>query len=151
MEIVEETPRDPGGIRPIQTTYQGVKFRSQLEARWAAWFDKNRIQWEYEPTRFQNWLPDFRISLNGETVHAEVKPITEFLPGAADKIDRSEWKGRAMILGKNNDYMWTRKEAGADWERVGPDLPELQEEADQSYGNHGRTGIRSKLRQILKK
>ena len=146
-----ETPEHPTGIRPIQTTYQEVKFRSQLEARWAAWFDKNRIQWEYEPARFNNWLPDFRISLSGETTYVEVKPATEFPSEAAGKIDRSDWKARAMILGKNNEYMWSRNEAGAGWEKTGPDLPNIQEEEEGAQKGADQTGIRSRIRQILKK
>jgi hypothetical protein len=62
--------------RPIETHYQGCRFRSRLEARWAVFFDALGIRWEYEPQGFivkawacreppeqgvQQWpyLPDF--------------------------------------------------------------------------------------------
>ena len=36
---------------PVITEYGGTTFRSQLEARWAAYFDRRGIAWEYEPVR----------------------------------------------------------------------------------------------------
>ena len=50
---------------PAITEYGGVTFRSQLEARWAAYFDRRGIAWEYEPARFDGWTPDFRLLLDG--------------------------------------------------------------------------------------
>ena len=63
---------------PAITEYDGTTFRSQLEARWAAYFDRHGIPWEYEPARFDGWTPDFRLTLDGAHVYAEVKPVTEF-------------------------------------------------------------------------
>ena len=63
---------------PAITEYGGVTFRSQLEARWAAYFDRRGIPWEYEPVRFDGWTPDFRLVLNDVETYAEVKPVTEF-------------------------------------------------------------------------
>jgi hypothetical protein len=34
---------------PIVTEYAGARFRSRLEARWAAFFDLCGWRWEYEP------------------------------------------------------------------------------------------------------
>ena len=50
---------------PVITEYGGVTFRSQLEARWAAYFDRHGIAWKYEPARFDGWVPDFRLVLEG--------------------------------------------------------------------------------------
>lgn len=50
-------------IRPIETTYNGIRFRSRLEARWAIFMDALSIKWEYEPEGFTDgnlsYLPDF--------------------------------------------------------------------------------------------
>ena len=51
-------------IKPIETMYAGIKFRSRLEARWAVFFDSLRLAWEYEPEGFDLgdgvlYLPDF--------------------------------------------------------------------------------------------
>ena len=63
-------------VPAIQTRYQGYRFRSRLEARWAVFFDHIGLWWEYEPEGFDvdgtYYLPDFYIRSLG--VYAEVKP-----------------------------------------------------------------------------
>ena len=50
-------------IKPIDTIYNGYKFRSRLEARWAVFFDTLNIPYEYEVQGYDingTWyLPDF--------------------------------------------------------------------------------------------
>lgn len=65
------------GIKAIETVYNGYRFRSRLEARWAVFFDALGVKYEYEKEGYDlgeaGWyLPDFWL----ETVHmwAEVKP-----------------------------------------------------------------------------
>ena len=53
-------------IKAIQTEYNGIKFRSRLEARWAVFFDAVGVRWEYEPEGFElsngiRYLPDFLL------------------------------------------------------------------------------------------
>lgn len=52
-------------IKPIQTYYNGYHFRSRLEARWAVFFTKCTIPFEYEPDGYfvngRNYLPDFYL------------------------------------------------------------------------------------------
>lgn len=66
----------PDQIRPIETSYQGYRFRSRLEARWAAFFDALTLDWEYEPEGFnfggERYLPDFWLPRSAAWV--EVKP-----------------------------------------------------------------------------
>jgi hypothetical protein len=50
--------------KAIETVYNGYRFRSRLEARWAVFFDAAGIKYEYEPEGYdlgsQGWyLPDF--------------------------------------------------------------------------------------------
>ena len=52
------------GIKPIETYYNGYRFRSRLEARWAVLFDALGIEYEYEPEGYEfpngmKYLPDF--------------------------------------------------------------------------------------------
>ena len=52
--------------KAIETIYQGCKFRSRLEARWAVFFDNCNADWEYEPEGYDlgggvYYLPDFLI------------------------------------------------------------------------------------------
>jgi hypothetical protein len=46
----------------IPTTYVGTRFRSRLEARWAAFFDLVGWRWVYEPFDTDGWIPDFLVS-----------------------------------------------------------------------------------------
>ena len=52
-------------IKPIETVYNGYRFRSRLEARWAVFFDSLKIKWLYEPEGFyingSAYLPDFYL------------------------------------------------------------------------------------------
>lgn len=53
-------------IKPIETYYNGYRFRSRLEARWAVFFDSLKIPWVYEPEGLEinnniHYLPDFYL------------------------------------------------------------------------------------------
>lgn len=67
-------------LKAIPTHYNGYKFRSRLEARWAVFFDNAGIAYEYEPEGFYNsdgacYLPDFYLPQ--ENMYVEVKPPRE--------------------------------------------------------------------------
>lgn len=52
-------------IKAIETCYNGYRFRSRLEARWAVFFDELGIKWTYEEEGFDCdgvwYLPDFYL------------------------------------------------------------------------------------------
>ena len=53
-------------MKAIETVYNGYRFRSRLEARWAVFFDTLGVKYEYEPEGFKldnglYYLPDFLI------------------------------------------------------------------------------------------
>jgi hypothetical protein len=50
-------------VAPKPTLFKGVRFRSRLEARWAAMFDLLGLKWDYEPIDLAGWTPDFRITV----------------------------------------------------------------------------------------
>ena len=110
----------------IPTTYQGVRFRSRLEARWSAFFDLVGWRWTYEPIDLAGYIPDFiveharysddrydaewLVASGGpntigctETVRriVEVKPSLDLvdLISYGKKIDESGWDGHASIVG----------------------------------------------------
>ena len=67
-------------IKPIPTEYNGLKFRSRLEARWAVFFDVAKIKYEYEPEGYETeqgerYLPDFYLP--DFDTYVEVKRNTE--------------------------------------------------------------------------
>lgn len=53
-------------IKAIETEYNGYRFRSRLEARWAIFFDALDVKYQYEPEGFElsdgtYYLPDFYL------------------------------------------------------------------------------------------
>ena len=58
-------------IRAIETKYNGYRFRSRLEARWAVFFDSLRIEYEYEKEGYElpsgRYLPDFWLPYHPQT------------------------------------------------------------------------------------
>lgn len=88
------------------TTYRGTRFRSRLEARWAAFFDLLAWRWEYEPFDLYGWVPDFRIEQAANNpllvevkpfvrpTPAQFKPIRDKIRGA---IAETEWD--ALLIG----------------------------------------------------
>jgi hypothetical protein len=52
-------------IKAIETVYNGYRFRSRLEARWAVFFDCVGVKYQYEPEGFDLdgvwYLPDFYL------------------------------------------------------------------------------------------
>ena len=118
-------------IKPIETIYNGYRFRSRLEARWAVFFDALGIPYEYEPEGFdlgegQYYLPDFRLKCYGtrETMYkrpfdlwVEVKgrmsredslKIKEFAGYRYEPELRSRcplgYKGQNLLLSARSDY-----------------------------------------------
>jgi hypothetical protein len=63
-------------IKAIETVYNGYRFRSRLEARWAVFFDELGIKYEYEKEGFElpsgRYLPDFWLPKQKYWV--EIKP-----------------------------------------------------------------------------
>ena len=93
-------------IKPIETYYNGYRFRSRLEARWAVFFNATRISYIYEPEGFvlpdgTKYLPDFYLP--DLDAYVEVKCDTP--NGAQEVVDKCEksivWGGpikRIIIL-----------------------------------------------------
>ena len=97
---------------PVITEYGGTTFRSQLEARWAAYFDRRGIAWEYEPARFDGWTPDFRLVLDGSEAYAEVKPVAEFPMDVAQRVLNAGCDADVLILGRGPRHAWRYRDGG---------------------------------------
>lgn len=95
-------------IKPIETVYNGYRFRSRLEARWAVFFDAADIKYEYEPEGFKlpsgGYLPDFYLP--ELQVYVEIKPFNRDVVKFSG--DGNEWElkceefrsdvGKAILL-----------------------------------------------------
>ncbi len=97
------------------TGRDGTRFRSRLEARWAALFTSIGWQWEYEPFEVEGYIPDFAI-LGKNPFLVEVKPalsVKELEPHVtkAKKMERDLLLvGAAPIL--PGSYRWGYATAG---------------------------------------
>ncbi len=66
-------------MRPKQTKYKNIFFRSRTEARWAVFFDVIGYRWQYEEEGYllssnEGYLPDFKLLLPDDSIfYAEVK------------------------------------------------------------------------------
>ena len=83
-------------IKAIETVYNGYRFRSRLEARWAVFFDAAGIKYEYEIEGFDlgkyRYLPDFYLPW--WNCYVEIKPDEKEAIAAGEKccIDLFEAK-----------------------------------------------------------
>lgn len=84
-------------IKPIPTLYNGIRFRSRLEARYAAFFDELGWPWNYEPFDLDGYIPDYIIDFEVGPVLFEVKGFDEEIEAACLKIEFSGWQKEAVI------------------------------------------------------
>lgn len=91
---------DYSRIKAHPTMYNGIRFRSRLEATWAAFFDALGWRWEYEPFDLKGWVPDFLIYGANRDALVEVKPITKISDhfDVVNKISDSAGRGYYLLL-----------------------------------------------------
>lgn len=80
-------------VKAHPTMYNGVQYRSRLEARWAAFFDLIGWQHEYEPIDLPGWSPDFRVVF--PCGHSECPATHELLVEIKPYFSLSQFKGHA--------------------------------------------------------
>ena len=121
-------------IQPIETMYDGYRFRSRLEARWAVFFATLGIHYEYESEGYTlsdgtRYLPDYWLPQ--VSMFAEVKPavlgddIVEIGDDAMRKaIGLVEGTGHPLLIldgpPRITNYwgLWPDEIAGWYWEDV---------------------------------
>ena len=73
-------------IQAKETIYNGYRFRSKLEAKWAVFFDKLNVTYQYEPEAFRcsdgsQYTPDFYLpdsflrTHKRKGLYLEIKPL----------------------------------------------------------------------------
>ncbi len=113
-------------MQAIETRYQGCRFRSRLEARWAVFFTAVGIAWVYEAEGFDlkgfRYLPDFWLP--DHEVFVEIKPRTPVDSwDAAGKFLKehrackllSEFSGRDVIMLRGDCWPLEYEMFGPDW------------------------------------
>lgn len=87
-------------IKAIETRYNGYRFRSRLEARWAVFFDKLGVKFEYEKDGYDlgelGWyLPDFFLPEVRDGVWIECKSESD----EGLKVAHSKLRALAKLTG----------------------------------------------------
>lgn len=94
---------NPFKYKVIETVYNGYRFRSRLEARWATFFDTLGIKYEYEKEGFDlegTWyLPDFWLSERNIWVEIKGQEPTEEEQHKAEKLAHYTDKATYIISG----------------------------------------------------
>ena len=82
LDVMEGESKVEKTIKPIETKYNGFRFRSRLEARWAIFFDMIGLKYEYEVEGFEmngiRYLPDFYIPSLDRWFEIKAKPLSEY-------------------------------------------------------------------------
>lgn len=99
-------------VKAIKTIYNGYRFRSRLEARWAVFFDALGIEYEYEPAMLEvgrvfvrNYIPDFYLPRHSLTVEIKgVQPTEIELNKAAGAAHDAE--DVLILYGNIRDHLY---------------------------------------------
>jgi hypothetical protein len=88
----------------IETEYNGILFRSRLEARWAIFFDAFNLDWVYEPECFilsnnQKYTPDFYLP--NLKLYIEIKPNFDWINNNYHKNRYELFTKDLLILSDN--------------------------------------------------
>lgn len=90
-------------MKAIETIYNGYRFRSRLEAKWAIFFDELKIKYQYELEGYElpngmRYLPDFYIE--SMDVFVKIKPSIDLISN--EEIDKmisfSIDRGKNLLL-----------------------------------------------------
>jgi hypothetical protein len=127
----------------IPTTYNGVRYRSKLEAAWAEFFDRHRMKFAYESEGFNFdgvwYLPDFYLP--------EIKTFVE-VKGILDETDKDKLFALAKVEApKGIMVVLAEAPAGEKYRLVNP-TPQDYEDAEPgdyipvgSFSNEVRLGL----------
>lgn len=113
--------------KPIETHYNGYRFRSRLEARWAVFFDALGIKYEYEPEGYKLsdgtlYLPDFYLpeskqffEVKGVMTDKDMHKVTQFIQdsGRPCTIGYSDFTFEACVNNWGEGFYLTTKEGSA--------------------------------------
>jgi len=93
-------------LQPVPTIYRQFRFRSRLEARWAVFFDRRGITFDYEPEGFPlpgggAYLPDFWLPQ--VSMWAEVKPNSDESRLAIPH--EAIWKASVVAVGTDHPFV----------------------------------------------
>jgi len=80
----------------MAATYNGLQFRTRLEAQWAAFFDLAKWDWRVNPAPVGDWAPDFRVTFPCN--HSECGGSHTVLVAVLPLAHRDDFKGHPSLL-----------------------------------------------------
>jgi hypothetical protein len=110
QSVAQRKIKNPNEVGAIETVYDGYRFRSRLEARWAVFFKTAGIRYIYEPECFRLpsgklYLPDFYLpEVNMRTtedkggIYVEVKPSRPNSNEMDYLFELSQITGKSVLL-----------------------------------------------------
>lgn len=95
-------------IQAIETSYNGYRFRSRLEARWAVFFDAIDQKYRYETEGYVlsgiPYLPDFQIlSEPGINGYGDMIETAEFVEIKPTDPTRQEWNKAVLLASESGN------------------------------------------------
>lgn len=97
-------------IKAIETVYNGYRFRSRTEARWAVFFDALGIEYEYEPEGFDMdgilYLPDFFLNSLDMYVEVKGKKFTDEEDKKCWLLAQESGHSVLMLVGRPSDPLY---------------------------------------------
>lgn len=101
-------------LHPIPTEYRNTRFRSRLEARWAAVFDLLGWRWSYEPVDLAGYIPDFLVrgrNSSAPDLLVEVTGALEYGDLAERAEDVRRWtRTDALVVGTEISWWVARRD-----------------------------------------
>lgn len=79
----------------MSAVYNGLEFRTRLEAQWAAFFDLADWKWWSNPAPVDEWKPDFKVSFRCS--HSECNGQHTLLVGILPVANLSAFSGHPCM------------------------------------------------------
>ena len=96
----------------LSAMYRGLRFRSRVEATWAAFFDIVRWPWEYSSIHVGEYVPAFVLHFPQAPVLIDVMTISGDawdLQKYVGQLEAATWAGEKLIVGAAlfEGYTWS--------------------------------------------
>lgn len=123
-------------IKAIETTYNGYRFRSRLEARWAKFFDGAKIEFLYEPEGYQlstgeRYLPDFYLTKQRRWVEVKFDVLNPFDDKKANLLVMETGIPLIVLDGDPKDQSYSEYYLDADGDVMTRRINLVPEEGDE--------------------
>lgn len=150
-------------IKPIETVYNGYRFRSRLEARWAVFFDALGVEYEYEPEGFTftdsgnntlYYLPDFKVMCHGRRGITDDWPFALYIEVKGDMTEDDAHKLNTFCavvaeeFEKAKDKAWNANVADNHHCRIA-DLQSKLNELNPDYDDYPFYGAKPSEREYI--